>query len=303
MPYSRPLSHALYLLTFIVCLVIWLAPVGQAQVQQASCTFTLFLLEPSSPSNPSFNINNGTGVNDWKTVVGEAYFNFTQTPPFSKGFIHYAGGGTSYYSAPGAIRTRFSARNNKGVTAGVYADSSNAEHSFILQGSTLTPIVHPSSFPNTTMVQGINNFNTTVGTYSSVGWGGAARGFKRYSNGKFVSFSYPGAQGTGPAGINDSGVIVGRADGHGFLYHNGQWATLDYPGASGTQLLGISNAGVIIGVAYSSVGSPVNFMYANGIFKSIDIPNSSLTQVWGISASGVITGTADFNQGFTAICH
>lgn len=302
MPYSaRSLYHALCLFTrIVICLAV--VSVGQAQVQQASCRFTLFLLEPSSPSNPSFNINDGIGVNDWKTVVGGAYFNFTQTPPFSKGFIHYAGGGTSYYSAPGAIGTRFSARNNKGVTAGVYVDASNANHSFILQGSTLTPIVHPNSFPNTTMVRGINNFNTTVGTYSSVGWGGATRGFKRYSNGKFVSFSFPGAQGTEPAGINDSGVIVGRADGHGFIYHNGQWATLDYPGSSGATLLGISNAGVIVGIGSPPLGPLVYFMYANGTFKTIDIPNSSLTQVWGISASGVITGTVDFNQGFTAIC-
>ncbi len=300
MPYSaRLLSHRLHLLTFIViCLVT--VQIGQAQVQQASCKFTLFLLEPSSPSNPSF--SNGTGVNDWKTVVGEAFFNFTQTPPFSKGFIHYAGGGTSYFSAPGAIRTGFHARNDMGVSVGVYADASQANHSFILQGSTLTPIVHPNSFPNTTLVQGINKYNTTVGTYSSVGWGGAIRGFKRYSNGKFVSFSYPGAQATEPAGINDSGFIVGTASGHGVIYHSGQWATLDYPGGSGTRLLGISNAGVIVGVGSPLIGPLVNFMYANGTFKSIDIPNSSLTQVWGISAGGIITGTVDFNQGFTAIC-
>jgi hypothetical protein len=292
----------------LICLAA--VPIAQAQVQQASCSFKLFLLDRSSPSNPVF--MGGTGVNDWKTVVGEAGFNFTQTPPFSKGFAHYFGGGTVYYSAPGAIRTRFNARNNKDLTVGIYTDSSQAKHSFMLQGGTLTPIVHPNAAPNTTMVQGINEFNTTVGSFSSVPWGGTVRAFKRYSSGKFVSFSLPGSQRTEANGINDNGVIAGSyvspgaingaLSWHGFIYHNGQWATVDYPGNNvDTFLLGISNAGLIIGEV-EPLGPPIYFMYANGVFKQIDVPNSSFTQVSGISAGGVISGTVDFNQGFTATC-
>jgi hypothetical protein len=301
-----------YLPCFISLILIRLAavPLGQAQVQPAACTFKLFLLDRSSPSNPDF--DGATGVNDWKTVVGEASDTYRQTPPFSKAFVHYLGAGTTYYSAPGAIRTRFNARNNKGVSIGIYTDSSAAKHSFMLQGDTLIPIVHPNAAPNTTMVQGLNKFNTTVGSFSSVPWGGTVRAFKRDNSGKFVTFSFPRSQRTEASGINDNGVIVGAyispgavngaLSNHGFIYHDGQWATLDYPGTVvDTFLLGISNAGVIIGEA-EPLGPPIYFMYLNGIFKRIEVPNSSFTQVSGISANGVISGTVDFNQGFTAIC-
>jgi len=293
---------------FLICLAA--PPITQAQVQQASCTFTLFLLDRSSPSNPDF--DGATGVNDWKTVVGEASDTFAQTPPFSKAFAHFFGGGTTYYSAPGAIRTRFNARNNHGVSVGTYTDSSAARHSFMLQGSTFTSIVHPNAAPNTTMVQGLNKFNTIVGSFSSVPWGGTVRSFKRDSSGNFFSFSFPGSQTTLANGINDSGVIVGSyvAPGsvngalswHGFAYHNGQWVTVDYPGTNvDTFLLGISDTGVIIGEV-EPIGPPIYFMYSNGVFKKIDVPNSLFTQVSGISAGGVISGTTDFNQGFTATC-
>src|SRR5258708_6560418 len=161
----RQLRHLPCLIGLIlICLAA--VPIAQAQVQQASCSFKLFLLDGSSPSNPVF--MGGTGVNDWKTVVGEAGFNYTQTPPFSKGFAHYFGRGTIYYSAPGAIRTRFNGGNNKGVTVGIYTDSSQAKHSFMLIGCTLTPIVHPNAAPHTTILQGINKLNITLVIFSSV---------------------------------------------------------------------------------------------------------------------------------------
>ena len=303
----RPLP---YLPCCFILICFAAVPIAQAQVQQATCTFKLFLLDRSSPSNPDF--DGATGVNDWKTVVGEASDTFAQTPPFSTAFAHFFGGGTTYYSVPGAIRTRFNARNNKGVSVGTYRDASAADHSFMLQQSTLTAIVHPNERPNTTTVTGINKFSTTVGSFSSAPWGGTVRAFKRDSSGNFFSFSFPGSQTTMANGINDGGVIVGNyvAPGsvngalawHGFAYHNGQWVTVDYPGTNvDTFLFGISNSGVIIGEA-EPIGPPIYFMYANGVFKKIDIPNSSATQVSGISAGGVITGTTDFNQGFTATC-
>jgi hypothetical protein len=303
----RQCSRCLSLGLVLICVAA--VPIAQAQVQQASCTFNLFLLDRTSPSNPSF--DGATGVNDLKTVVGEADLIYAQTLPFSKAFVHRFGGGTTYYSAPGAFRTRFNARNNNGVTVGTYKDSIG-DHSFLLQNATLTPIVHPNEKPNTTMVMGINKFNTSVGSFSSAPWGGTIRAFRRDSSGKFVSFSFPKSQRTVANGINDNGMIVGSyvvpgsVNGalvvKGFAYHNGQWATVAYPVTNAdTTLLGISNAGVIL-AEVDSLGPPLYFMYVNGVFKQIDVPNSSFTQVSGISASGVISGTTDFNQGFTAIC-
>jgi hypothetical protein len=139
---------------------------------------------------------------------------------------------------------------------------------------------------------------------------GSFHGFKRYSNGSFIDLDFPVADlsvphGTSPAGINDSGVIVGSYSDdlsgpvvHGFIYHNGQWAKLDAPNSPViTVLRGISNAGVI--VAFAGVNS---YLYANGTFKLINVPNSVFTEVDGIAPGGLVTGRTA-TKGFTATCH
>ena len=286
-------------------------PLTQAQVQQAACTFNYFLLNPADPNNPSVYVQ---GVNDWGTVVGIADFGTT-----TKAFAHYPGGSQSYWLPSGAVSSWFVARNNKGVTAGGYTDSSGQPHTFLLKGSSVTQIVDPKALPGSTVIHGINNWNSAVGVYS--GSDGKGHSFKRYSNGSFIDLpEYPYAvshwgHSTTAAAINDSGVIVGYyADGtlirsgtkyvQGFIYRSGQWATLDYPDPNTTQtwLVGISNAGVIVG--YADFGP---FLYANGTFKLIQAPNATFTYVYGIApGGGLIAGHAVFSDGihgFTATCH
>jgi hypothetical protein len=290
--------------------IAWLAvPIGQAQVQQAACTFKYFLLNPADPNNP---VGYVQGVNDWGTVIGIAEFGTT-----TKAFAHYPDGGLNYWRPSGAVSSGFIARNNNGVTAGWYTDSSGQSHAFLLKGSTLTPVMNPKATPGSTVIRGINNWNSAVGTYD--GTDGKGHSFKRYSNGSFIDLpEYPYAishwgHSTTAAAINDSGVIVGfYADGtltrsgtkhvEGFIYRNGQWATLDYPDPDTTQtwLVGISNAGVIVG--YADFGP---FLYANGTFKLIQVPNASYTYVYGIAPGGLIAGYAvlsDGLHGFTATC-
>jgi probable HAF family extracellular repeat protein len=272
---------------------ISVVPMARAQIQ-ASCTFKVF------PFN--FTVRSGeTNVNDWGTVVGEA-INPGKTPPYTKAFVRYSGGGTSYFSAPGALTTKFNARNNKGVSVGEYSDASNQYFGFMLQGPTFIPIEYPGKTsglrPN-----GINKFGSIVGTYLDNS-SGTPRGFKRYSNGGFIRLDYPGAQSTYPMGINDNGVVVGWYNNfdsvtHGFIYSGGKWATLDKPMATSTQLDSISNAGVIAGF---------DFIYANSTFITISVPNSSWTGFLNISPLGLITGQTAFSSnpgtsyGFTATC-
>lgn len=307
------------LLSFFPRVCLWVVagaslsgiPTAQGQVQQASCTFKLFLLNSADPNNPAGYVQS---VNDWGSVVGIADFGTT-----TKAFIHYSGGSASYWRPSGAVSSGFIARNNKGVSAGWYTDSSGQSHAYLLKGSTLTPVVGPKATPGSTVIHGINNWNSAVGVYS--GTDGKDHRFKRYSNGSFIDLpEYPYAishwgHSTTPAAINDSGVIVGHyADGtlirsgtkhvQGFIYRNGQWATLDYPDPNTTQtwLVGISNAGVIVG---SADFGP--FLYANGAFKLIQVPNATYTYVYGIAPSGgLIAGYAAFSDGlhgFTAACH
>lgn len=264
---------------------------SQAQTVQASCTFHVFSLS----SNPqSIWV---TGVNDYGTVVGYADFG-TGTPPQSRAFIHYSGGGTTYWLPSGAKSSGFGGRNDAGVTTGAFVDSASQRHAFLLKGSTLTPIVRPFGAGPA----GINKYNTVVGVYTDSN--AHDHGFKRYSNGNTIHLSYPGAINTGAVGINDSGVIVGTYLGtdsaeHGFIYKSGQWAKLQFPNATqSTELFGISNSGVIVGQGQANA-----YMYANGTAKEIAVPGSTQTEVRAIAPGGLIAGMADLTHGFLASCH
>ncbi len=92
---------------FTSAVLVLVSCLGQAQ-SQASCTFKLFQL--NSPNG--FQAN---GVNDYGTVVGQAYF----SP--SKGFTRFSSGGVSYFTAPNSATTSFLARNDAGVNVGFYS--------------------------------------------------------------------------------------------------------------------------------------------------------------------------------------
>jgi hypothetical protein len=213
---------------------------SQAQ-KPASCTFTLFQV-PSGQSN---------GVTDKGTVVGGAVFNNV----FSKGFIRYSDGTVAYYGAPNSATTNFTDRNVHAISIGGYSANNNPTISkgFMLDGKSFTPIVEPKAVKGTS-VQGINKWNTIVGWYLDSSEN--SHGFKRSSNGSFVTLDYPGATTTGASGINDNGMIVGtwanpRGNiGGGFVLYNGKWVSVEYPGkvSETTDLIGICNAGAMIGI-------------------------------------------------------
>jgi probable HAF family extracellular repeat protein len=285
------------LLNFILCVcllvvtVVSLASGVQAQTQQASCTFHTFSLTQSP------RMITVTGVNDYGTVVGYADFGEGASRQ-EKAFIHYSGGGSTYWLPSGAKNSAFGGRNDDGVTTGAYGDSSNHTDAFLLKGSTLTPIVRPyGAGPG-----GINKYNSVVGTY--IDGNGNAHGFKRYSDGNVIHLTYPGALGTRAYGINDTSTIVGFYNGtdsaeHGFIYKNGQWASLQFPNATqSTELYGISNSNVIVGQ-----GQAHGYMYNDGTFKEIAVPGSAETQVRAIAPGGLIAGMADLTHGFLASCH
>ena len=293
--------HFYRFLSYAAVLVLSSVSFLDAQTQ-ASCTFKLF-----KPAEISL------GVNDWGTTVGALN---------GKAAIRYAGGGISYFLPRGAREAVFVARNNSGVTVGQYADWSGKGGAFILKGSTVTPIEDPRNPDTTPGVSGINKWNSIVGSYGvNTSYGIRIRGFKRYSDGRFVDLDYPfdrvlGGQMTAPVAINDNGVVVGgyseninvlEAIVHGFIYHNGQWATLDVSNTVSTTLVGISNAGAIVADASEiATGSGIaSFLYVNGKFKTIKVPNATSTRVNRMSPGGLITGIATIGTaqyGFVGYC-
>jgi hypothetical protein len=282
----------------IAVLVAAFSIVSQAQ-KQASCTFSLFQLNPSNPLNPSTQPN---GVTDKGTVVGQA--SFQSTP--AEGFIRYSDGTVAYFGAPNAAATYFTDRNVHAISIGNYSTNNDPtlRKGFMLNGTVFTPIVEPKAVIGTSL-QGINKWNTIVGWYLDSAEN--PHGFKRSSNGGFVTLDYPGPGATELAGINDNGMIVGSHVGNGVVYYRGKWTTLNYPGSGSTTLFGISDAGVIVGES-SITESGTAFLYENGVFKIIAVPSSFATQVQGISPDGLITGyvllTGNENSqhGFTARC-
>src|SRR5205823_2072223 len=122
----RKLFAALVL--FAIPIVLFSAANAQTQ---ASCTFRLF----KTPDIP-------LGVNDYGTVVGTSRAT-------SKGFIRYSNGTVSYFQAPNAQSTFFTARNNAGVTVGGYWLPSQVTPvpgaGLILNGSKFTSVKYPNA--------------------------------------------------------------------------------------------------------------------------------------------------------------
>jgi hypothetical protein len=276
------------------------AILSQAQTN-AVCTFSFFQVK-GTVANPQG--NHAFGVNSFATVVGTGETSMN----VNKGFVRFSNGGTSFFN-----NLTFAARNDNGVNVGTFVPSgSSTAEGFMLNGSTLTPIKDPN--PNGidgTHATGINKFTSIVGWYGDPNR--SIHGFKRFSNGGYNTLDFPGAQATMPAGINDSGTIVGTISdstgSHGFILSNGKWAKVDYPGTSGvTQLLGISDGNVILGLS-TSTESGFTFIYTNGQFKVIsDSKAAGGVFANGIAANGLITGDAYMQptiaswNGFVASC-
>lgn len=184
---------------------------------------------------------------------------------FADGFI-YAKGQFIRFSCPGSTDTKAFDINDKDQIVGWYSDDSGRIHGFFKDGSSFSSIDHPDAIGWGTVVTGLNNRGTLVGSY---GDGDTVRGFV-CNGGKFTPVEYPGVDYTEPFGINNNGTVVGFYwDGHathGFVYEKGRYKTLDVPGALSTQLYGISEKGQIVGAYLDVDGNSVAFIYEKGVF-------------------------------------
>jgi len=294
------LKLSVLLTSATLCFCFLPSPV-KAQTQ-ASCTFSFFKLAVNIPGlGPGFIAP--SGVNDFGTVVGAAIPSNDQSSPDQVAFIRWANGGFSFPLGTGNP-SGLVHRNSQAISIGNFGGVP-----ILLKGTARMDIDFTglgSQVVSVNGVTGINRWGSIVGSYNT---SSAVIGFKRWSNGSFSKFRFPGSNSTFPTGINDSGAVVGsyfvgppgvQLPQNGFIYHNGQWATLNYPNALFTNLVGISNAGVIVGNATDTVGG---FLYENGVFKAISTPNGSSTTVMDISPTqGLILGTAN-SGGFVAKCH
>jgi probable HAF family extracellular repeat protein len=146
-----------------------------------------------------------------------------------------------------------------------------------------------SSDPQT--VAAVNDSGEIVGDYDDYDLGYERSGAKFTK----IAVPFPGALGTFPYGINNSGEIVGgwwdsNKDEHGFTLIAGTYTSFDYPGSSTTGAFGINSAGDIVGGYNDASGVPHGFLLSGGTYTSFDFPGAGETDPYAINDSGNIVG-------------
>ena len=224
---------------------------------------------------------------------------------------------------PGAAQTFAASINAAGDVVGVYNDTGNFQHGFLLSGGTFTTIDDPNGgwtfltgindngkivgygtiaflydiqsqvFTNIgiqslyTHPLGINNFDTVVGFVL----GGNPHnlhevGFELFANGQTKRIAVPGATETDCWGVSTSGIIVG----FGILADNSEFSFTfsgdQYKFLSQGIVLGINPQGTAI-VGYDSMGG---FLYQNNTLTTLQIPGAKLTIANGINRGGQVVG-------------
>lgn len=282
-------------LSFGFAVVVFAATSLPAQTQ-ANCNFKTF--DPPSGYIYGFYPN---GINHYNTVVGEAD---GPQAGMGKAFIRYSGGGMTLFAVPKAQYTVFNRRNLNGTSVGWYGTQpvtvspGTGSNGLIYTSKSYATLNYPGS-PSTEL-NGINKWNTIVGTALSSGTPKAMFGFK-YQNGKFTQIKYPGAAQTMVTGINDNGVIVGgyqkgSSQWSGFVLEKGTFKTVTL--SPGYVPADINNEGEIV--------SGNEILYPSGKLEIIYLPGSAGTSALGINDLGIISGDASYGtfefKGFTATC-
>ncbi len=203
--------------------------------------------------------------------------------------------------------TAITAIDTAGDVAGIYLDTNNVVHGFVLPaGGTIQTFNVSSAGTNAgqgTFPSSINSSGVIAGGYTdSIN---AAHGFVRAANGTITTFDAPGAptttanRGTVAMGINDSGVIVGFYSTGTYntnsVYHGFQRlatspytiTNIDAPNAGtgngpgfkqGTEAYGINASGEIVGSYTDSNFYHHGFLLSGSTYTVIDPPGASTTQ-------------------------
>lgn len=152
-----------------------------------------------------------------------------------------------------------------------------------------------SQFQAPGLVNGINDFRTTVGQSSS----NPARGFIRYSGGVVSYFTAPNAASTNFTGRNDGGLSVGfytpqgTSVSKGFILQGSTFTSFTHPKAVlGTTLSGINKYNSSVGFYFDSAQHAHGFKrYSNGGLASLNYPGALDTTPLAINDSGTVVGS------------
>lgn len=141
---------------------------------------------------------------------------------------------------------------------------------------------------------GINNLGQIAGWYYS---NSTTQGGFLDNGGTFTTFPPPaGFPCCGITGMNDSGLMVGRANNgsteYGFVMNGGTTTSLSVPGYRFNGANGINNAGQVVGEESNLIGQndAVGFLYSGGIYTTFGVPGSTKTEGIGINDNAQMVG-------------
>jgi hypothetical protein len=225
--------------------------------------------------------------------------------------------------------------NDKGVIVGDYYDEDTsvlgtAAYDFVRSPdghiTLLPPVPVPGGAPSYFVSENIsiNNEGTIVGTFTlDPDWqndlpAAAPQGFI-FKDGKYTTWTYPGASGTCFTAINDDGAIGGEwldaaGNGYAFLLNKDGSTTSIVPPASLSPAVpptswvnSLNNKGEVVGVyLYFDVTTGATtwggFLLSHGIYTQIYLPNEvGDTEPCSINDEGVIAGSYEgWLYGFVA---
>jgi probable HAF family extracellular repeat protein len=174
-------------------------------------------------------------------------------------------------------------------------------------GANYFPVALPPPFGSMPALFAINDLR------QAVGYEGPRGGVIDLGSGSFTELTYPGATGTAPQGINNSGQVVGSwtdASGleHGFLWQSGSFGSFDFPknqtfgqaDVTNTIASDINNLGQVAG-RYTTAWGTYGFLYDGVTFTSYADPwwpggeVGAMTTMVAINDSGVMLG-ATYDQ-------
>ncbi len=243
------------------------------------------------PNDPDAQTNTTVfaGLNDSGLLVGN------YEPTTLGTYQSFGSDGSAFLNItpPASLNTDFSAAfdiNDLNQVVGTWETQSDHEQGYLLSGGTYTTIDDPGF---DTELYGINNHGEIVGVNYLVGPNPPVLGFS-YQGGVFTPITVAGFSNLAPAGINDSGEIVGTVsnsnDDEGpyesFVEIGGVTSLFSIPGAEQTAITGVNNAGDLVGDYTNADGSGGSFL---AIPTTPDAASSALllaAALVGLSAFG-----------------
>lgn len=225
---------------------------------------------------------------------------------------------------PGATQTFASSINAAGDVVGMYFDSTNFQHGFLLSGGTFTTIDDPNggwtyltgindngkivgygtiafiydiqsqTFTNIgienlyTHPLGINNLDTVVGFVVAGGPHNLHEvGFELFANGQTKRIAVPGEMDTDCWGISTSGIIVG----FGVTRNYSEFSFI----SNGDQYRVLSLPVIVLGInpqgtAFVGYYSAGGFLYQNKILTRLRVPDAKETIANGVNSVGQVVG-------------